>query len=148
VPKGRPAGGGGATFRQFFNFNFLINFKINPCKILFAPGDPFGRATCSGAAGVPRWLAAAREADVGPGLPRHMHWRGSAESTGPARPPFFFLLLPLVSPRPEAAPPLTAPPPFPAPNRWIWGGKGGGNRSPCPCEGIPLLLSLFHRCIM
>jgi hypothetical protein len=34
------------------------------------------RATCSGAAGVPRWLAVARGADVGMGLPRHMHRRG------------------------------------------------------------------------
>jgi hypothetical protein len=41
---------------------FKINFKINPWKTLFAPADSLCRATCSGAAGVPRWLAAARGA--------------------------------------------------------------------------------------
>jgi hypothetical protein len=79
-------------------------------------------------------------------LPRHPTWRGSVETTGPARPPFFFLL-PFFSPSLEAVPPLTAAP-HSGPNRWIWGGKSGGNRSPPPCEGIPLLLSLFYRCIM
>jgi hypothetical protein len=56
---------------------FKIIFKINPWKTLLAPGDPFGRAwwrgaagllcraTCSGAAGVPRWPAAAHRANVG-----------------------------------------------------------------------------------
>jgi hypothetical protein len=90
---------------HFLNFNlFLIIFKNNPWQTLFALGDPFGRArqrdaaaslcraTCSGAAEVPRWPAAARAPGVGPGLPRHPAWRGSAGSSGPARPPFFLLL--------------------------------------------------------
>jgi hypothetical protein len=46
-------------------------------------------------------------------LPRHPAWRGSVETTGPARPPFFFLL-PFFSPSLEAAPPLTVAPPIPA----------------------------------
>jgi hypothetical protein len=57
---------------------------------------------------VPRWPAATREADVGPGLPRHMHRRGSLAAPprlarqrqayrrglAPFLPPPHFLLLP------------------------------------------------------
>jgi hypothetical protein len=83
---------------------FLIIFKNNPWQILYAPGDPFGRAwlrgaaaslsraTCIGAVEVPCWPAAARALGAGPGLPCHMHRRGNLESSGPARPPFFLLL--------------------------------------------------------
>jgi hypothetical protein len=36
---------------DFFNFNlFLKLFKINPWKILFASGDPYGRAMPGGVA--------------------------------------------------------------------------------------------------
>jgi hypothetical protein len=69
---------------------------------------------------------------------------------GPARPPFFFLF-PFFLSRPEPRRTLTAAgrrPLIPAPNRWIWGGESGGNCSSRPCEGIPLLLSMYHRCIM
>jgi hypothetical protein len=75
---------------HFLNFNlFLIIFKNNPWQTLFALGDPFGRArqrdaaaslcraTCSGAAEVPRWPAAARAPGVGQGLPHHMRQRSS-----------------------------------------------------------------------
>jgi hypothetical protein len=88
------------------------------------------RATCTGAAG----------------LPRHPAWRSSAGSRGPARPPFFLLLSPFFSSPSRAAPTSAAAgrrPPIPAPNRWSWGGKSGGICSPRPCEGIDLLLSLL-----
>jgi hypothetical protein len=58
-------------------------------------------------------------------LPRHPAWRGRGESTAPP-------LSSSPSPEPAAALTQAAAPPIPAPNRWIWGGKSGGNRSPPP----------------
>jgi hypothetical protein len=105
---------------------------------------------------VPRWSAAVRAPGVGPVLPRHMRRRGNV-----AAPPCLAQqrqvnrtrAVPFLPPPPlllsqargRAAP---SPPPIPAPNRLIWGGKSGGNRSPRLCEGIPLLLSLFYHCIL
>jgi hypothetical protein len=66
---------------------FKLFIKLTPGKHYLHQVTPFAmsggatdrlcRATCSGAAGVPWWRGAARGADVGPGLPRHMHRRGS-----------------------------------------------------------------------
>jgi hypothetical protein len=85
----------------FFNFFLKIThdkYYLHPMTSLAASGGVARQPAFA----APHWPAAAREKGVGPGLPRHPAWRGSAKSRGPARPPFFFfLLLPFFLSRPK-----------------------------------------------
>jgi hypothetical protein len=114
---------------QFFNFNrFLILFKNNsgkhylhPVTPLAAPGGVARHAPPHAA--VPRWTSAARGAGVGPRLPRHPAWRGSAGSTGPAWPlSSSSSLSSSAQARLHQAPPPAGTPPNPA----ICGGDDAG----------------------
>jgi hypothetical protein len=131
----------------FFNFNlFKIIYKINPWKTLFAPGDPVRHVGWCDRQTLPRHMQRrGRGAMVARSGARSRRGPGLAASHAPPRQPCrgippgaagVSLQAPPLSssPSPEPAAALTqaAGPPIPAPNRWIWGGKSGGNRSPPP----------------